>query len=303
VALKNLSEDLTLIGTFEPHREIKLASEISGKVIKVGVEEGAYVKQGSLIAQTDNELIKAQLISAEANYEKAQKDVARFETLRKGNAATDMQVEDANLRLKTSDSQLKALKKQLSNTTIVAPISGIITTRSFEQGSVILPGNPLVEITDISKLKLTIQVPEKQIIRYQEGDKIQVQADVYEGLTFEGKITLVGIRADASHNYPVEILVNNNSKNPLRAGMYGRAASGHTLKDSVLAIPRAALVGSVKNPQVFVVENNQAILKDIQVGTDAQGTIEVLSGLTEGEQVVTSGQINLENKSKVQVVK
>jgi hypothetical protein len=85
--------------------------------------------------------------------------------------------------------------------------------------------------------------------------------------------------------------------------MYGRAASGHTLKDSVLAIPRAALVGSVKNPQVFVVENNQAILKDIQVGTDAQGTIEVLSGLTEGQQVVTSGQINLENKSKVQVVK
>lgn len=155
--LKNLSEDITSIGTFEPFKEIKLVSEISGKVIKVGVEEGAFVKAGTLIAQTDNELIRAQLISAEANLEKARKDVVRFETLRKGNAATDVQVEDAHVRLKNAESQLLLLRKQLRNTTILAPIAGTVTVRSFEQGSVLLPGSALVEITDISKLKLTIQ--------------------------------------------------------------------------------------------------------------------------------------------------
>ncbi len=303
VTQKNLSQDLTMIGTFEPHKEIKLLSEISGKVVSVGVEEGDYVKQGQLIAQVDNEMIRAQLIAAEASYQKAQKDVARFETLRKGNAATDIQVEDASLRLKSAESQLLTLRKQLKNTTIVAPISGTVTTRSFEQGSVLLPGNPLVEITDISKLKLTVRVPEKEIVKYSAGDKINIQADVYPGESFEGKVTLVGVKADAAHSYLVEILVANQTKLPLRAGMYGRASTGVAVKDAALVVPRAALVGSVKNPQVYVVNNNQAQLKNVQVGIESGGQVEILAGLTEDEQVVVSGQINLENNSKVTVVK
>jgi RND family efflux transporter MFP subunit len=299
---KNLSESLTLIGTFKPHREIKLVSEISGKVVKVGVEEGDYVKQGQLIAQVDNEMIRAQLIAAEANFERAQKDIIRFENLRKGNAVTDVQVEDAHLRLKSAESQLLTLRKQLRNTTIVAPISGTVTTRSFELGSVLLPGIALVEITDISRLKLTLQAPEKEVVKYNQGSEITVQADVYPQARFSGKVTLVGVKADAAHNYPVEILVANQAQTPLRAGMYGRASTGIAIKDSALAIPRTALVGSIKNPQVYVVENNKAVLKDISVGADSQGQVEVLSGLKEGDQVVVSGQINLENNSRVSVI-
>lgn len=301
-SLKNLSEDLTTIGTFEPYKEVKLVSEISGKVIGVGVEEGSSVQAGSLLAQIDNELIRAQLISAEATFEKAKKDVVRYETLRKGNATTDVQVEDAHLRLKNAESQLMSLRKQLRNTTIVAPIAGTVTVRSFEQGSVLLPGSALAEITDISKVKLSIQVPEKDIFKYKAHQKIAVQADVYPGVSFEGKITLVGVKSDASHNYPVEILVQNNAENPLRAGMYGRAASDHAVKSAALTIPRTALVGSIKNPQVYVVENNQAILKNIQTGVTSKDQIEVLSGLTEGDQVIVSGQINLENNSKITIV-
>lgn len=130
-----------------------------------------------------------------------------------------------------------------------------------------------------------------------------MQADVYPENTYEGKITLVGVKSDAAHNYPVEILVENNGENPLRAGMYGRAASEHGVKDSVLAIPRASLVGSIKNPQVYVVKNNQAVLKNIQTGISSKDQIEVLSGLTAGELIIVSGQINLENNTKVTVVR
>jgi RND family efflux transporter MFP subunit len=167
---------------------------------------------------------------------------------------------------------------------------------------VLLPGAALVEITDISKLKLTVKVPEKEVVKYKEGGQISLQADVYPGASFEGKITLVGVKADATHNYPVEILVANQKEQPLRAGMYGRASTGVALKDSALTIPRAALLGSVKNPRVYVVENNKAVLKDISVGADTQGLVEVLAGLQEGEKVVVSGQINLEDKSQINIV-
>lgn len=303
VALRNLSEDISVIGTFEPFREVQLLSEVQGKVVKVNVEKGNEVKEGTLLAQVDNELIRAELIAAEAAYEKAKKDVERYEALIKGNATTDVQVEGARLAYKNAEAQVKALNKRLRNTSITAPISGTVTTRSFEYGSVILPGNPLVQITDISKLKLTIQVPEKDVAKYQVGQTLAVQADVYPGVTFDGKVTMVGVKSDNAHNYPVEILVQNNTKNPLRAGMYGRAGLGYEVKGSALAIPRAALVGSIKNPQVYVVENGKAVLKNIQIGITSDQQIEVVDGLSAGEQVVVSGQINLENNTLVTVVK
>jgi RND family efflux transporter MFP subunit len=299
----NLSEDLEMIGTFEPLKSMTLNSEIQGKVIKVGVEEGSFVQAGSLIAQTDNELIRAELMAAEASFQQAQRDVTRFETLRKGNATTDTKVEEAHLALKNAEARLLTVKKQLRNTTITAPIAGTITKRHFEQGSVILPGTQLVEIVDISRLKLRINVPEKDIFKYKKGEQVPLTTDVYPGEQLKGTVSLVGVQADQAHNYPVEVQVPNTADHPLKAGMYGRALTTNSVKKSVLTIPRVALVGSVKNPQVFVVQGNQATLRDIQVGAASDKLLEVLSGLKEGEEVVISGQVNLENQSTVKVVK
>ncbi len=303
VAPANLSEELEMIGTFEPYKSMTLNAEIQGKVTKVGVEEGSFVQAGSLIAQTDNELIRAELMAAEAAFQQAQRDVLRFENLRKGNATTDMKVEEAGLSLKNAESRLLTVKKQLRNTTITAPIAGTITKRYFEQGSVILPGTQLVQIVDISRLKLRINVPEKDIFKYRKGERVPLTTDVYPGEQLIGSVSMVGVQADEAHNYPVEVQVANTAAHPLKAGMYGRALTSSSLKKSALTIPRVALVGSVKNPQVFVVEGNQATLRDIQVGTTSDKLIEVLSGLKEGENVVTSGQVNLENQSAVKVVK
>jgi RND family efflux transporter MFP subunit len=303
VAFQSLSENLSTIGTFAPHRELKLLSEVQGKVVRVGVEEGDVVRPGQLIAQVDNELIRAELTAAEAAHEQAQKNVTRFEALLKGNATTDAQVEDTRLALKNAEARVATLRKQLRNTTITAPIAGTVTTRSFELGSVLMPGAQLVEIIDISKLKLVVNVPEKEVLKYKDGSRIRIRTDVYPGVDLAGTVTVVGVKADAARNYPVQILVDNTPSYPLRAGMYGRASGQNALKDSVLAIPRTALVGSVKNPQVYVMQGDKAALRNVQVGIAAGPYLEVRSGLDAGEQVVVSGQINLEDGSPVTVVK
>jgi len=302
-ARANLSEGLEMIGTFEPYKQITLVSEIHGKVVKVGIEEGSMVQAGSFIAQTDNELIRAELMVAEAAYQQAQRDIVRFENLRRGEATTDVKVEEARLALKNAEARLTSVKKQLRNTTITAPIPGTLTKRHFEKGSVILPGTQLVQIVDISRLKLRINVPEKDVFKYRKGEKIALNTDVYPGKTFSGTISLVGVQADEAHSYPVEVLVTNAEPHPLKAGMYGRASLDNAVKTSVLTIPRVALVGSVKNPQVYVVEGRQARLRDIQVGASSDQLIEVVSGLKEGDAVVTSGQVNLDKESVVKVVK
>ncbi len=299
-SLQTLAEDLTLIGTFEPYREVRMLSEVSGKVIRTGIKEGDVVREGALIAQTDNDLIQAELMAAEAAYSKLKKDVSRFENLIKGDAVTEAQLEEVRLGYKQAEARVLATRKQLKNTTITAPISGTVTARSFEHGSLLMPGAPVASITDISKVKLRVLVPEQHIFKLKEGQTITIKSDVHSSTEFKGTITLVGVKGDAAHNYPVEMLVDNSNQ-LLRAGMYGRAILTNMVAEATLTIPRNALVGSFKNPQVYVAEGGKAVLRNIKVGTSARDLVQVTEGLQEGEKVITNGQINLENNMTILV--
>ncbi|TAH20433.1 MAG: efflux RND transporter periplasmic adaptor subunit [Cytophagales bacterium] len=299
VTLQDLNQPQTWLGTFEPNREIKILSETNGKVIKVGVSEGEKVNAGQLIAQIDSDILQYQLIAAQANYEETQADVRRYQNLIKGEAVAQIQLEKANLAAKAAESQLKVLQKQLKNTSIVAPFSGTITAKMFDLGSVLGMGAPIAQLTDISALKLVVLVPEKDILNFQEGQNVEVSTDVFPDQKFVGHVSMISAKGDNAHNYPVQIMVNNGSKATLRAGMYGSVVLGNTVRAGALTIPRSALIGTAKQPQVYVVENGKAQLRDIQVGAATNDFYEVISGLKEGETIILSGQVNLENGTAV----
>ena len=299
VAMQDLNQVKQWLGTFEPNREIKITSETNGKVIKVGISEGERVEAGQLIAQIDSDILQYQLITAQANYEETQADVKRYQNLTKGEAIAQIQLEKANLSMKAAESQLKVLQKQLKNTTVTAPFSGTITAKLFDIGSVVAPNAPLAQLTDISQLKLIINVPEKDILKFKEGQQVQVNTDVFPDQQFAGRVTMISAKGDNAHNYPVQILVNNGGQNMLRAGMYGSVIIDNNLKTSALTIPRMALIGTAKQPQVYVIENGKAVLRDIQVGMANEEVYEVIAGLKEGETVITAGQVNLENGTLV----
>jgi RND family efflux transporter MFP subunit len=299
VTLQALNQSQTWLGTFEPNREIKILSETNGKVVKVGISEGDRVSAGQVIAQVDSDILQYQLLAAEANYQETQADVRRYQNLTKGEAVAQIQLEKANLAAKSAESQLKILQKQLKNTTIVAPFSGTITAKMFDLGSVLGVGAPLAQLTDISAVKLVISVPEKDILKFKEGQSVNVTTDVFPDQPFAGKVSMIGAKGDNAHNYPVQIMVSNGSANMLRAGMYGSVVIGNDLKNNALLIPRNALIGTAKQPQVFVLENGKAVLKNIQIGSANADYYEVTEGLKEGEIVIVSGQVNLENGTPV----
>ncbi|MDD5148915.1 MAG: hypothetical protein PHC28_00345 [Flavobacterium sp.] len=120
-----------------------------------------------------------------------------------------------------------------------------------------------------------------------------------------GKITFIASKADQTLNFPIEIEVDNNPNNDIKAGMYGTATFGANAakQAEVKTIPRTAFVGSVSSNQVFVVNNNVATLKKIVSGRILGDKVEILDGLNDGDIVVTSGQINLSEKTKINIVK
>lgn len=289
-------------GTFMPIREVMLIPQAHGEVTGVFFKEGDHVKQGKLLVKIDDDQLVAQFNSADANYYVALKNLARYEAASISGGVSDLQLDNLRLNAKTAESQLLQLRKQIDLTSIEAPFAGTITYSDVEIGS--LAGNsPVARVTDLSNLRLEIAVPEKDIAMFVKGSSIEIVTDTYSGQTFRGKVTYVADRADQAHNYEVHIELPNSEKHPLKAGMYGTAQIGTAINHGTIVIPRSALIGSAKDPQVFIIEQERAKLVPIKTGHANGEMVEVTGGLSEGIAVITSGHINLTSGSKVEVVK
>ncbi len=293
------TEATQFLGSFTPNREVAIASETSGKVITVGVQEGSYVSTGSLVAKLDDGVLQAQLHSATANYDNATSTLKRYEQA--PNGVTQLQMDNARTQILTTQAQIEQLKKQIGQYTITAPFGGIVTTRNFDLGAVVSPGSPLATLTDISQLKLEVSVPEKYVPLFKYGMAMQVSTDVYPSVAFVGTVDMVASKADASHNYTIKVLVGNNTKNPLKAGMYGNVTLGNLASAKAISIPRSALIGSAQKPEVYVVENGAVKIRDIETGGGNATSVQVIKGLQAGEVIATGGLVNLTDGTKVTI--
>jgi RND family efflux transporter MFP subunit len=297
--LRSLSTESGFLGSFSPNREIEIRPQAGGQIIQLPFDEGQSVASGRLLAKLDDEQLRYQLEALQVTLEGYQNDLKRYENLVKGDATPAVNLERTQLSIRSTQAQIKQLRKQVANTVITAPFAGIVTEKMVEKGSIVPVGAPIAKITDIATLKLIVDVPEKSINQFREGQTISVTTEVYPDAHFPGRVTMIGAQGDAAHNFPVEITVRNVGKNRLRAGMYGSIANTSQAKGQALAIPRQAIIGSEKKPQVYVVDNGKAVLRAVEIGATTNDYYEITKGLKAGDQVVTSGQINLQNGTPV----
>jgi membrane fusion protein (multidrug efflux system) len=289
-------------GSFSAIHELTLMSEGNGKVVDLRFITGDVVQTGTVLAVLDDELIRSQLSLAEAAQSKARNDLKKYEDLLKDDAISTQQVEEARLGLMKAETDVATLRKQLDFASIKAPIQGTITKRLIEKGSLVMPGTPVAEIVDISRLKFIANVAESEAVQISRGQKVILISSLFPGIIYPGTVVSVGVKADDARRFPVEIELVNNPKHPLKAGMFGTSVFAFGSDRESLMIPRHAIVGSIKNPRVYVIEGDKAILREIRIGRATDQEVEALDGLKVGDRVVTSGQINLDNNSTVTIV-
>ncbi len=297
-----MSENVTATGTLEAADVLNVISETQGKIVKIYKEKGDYVKAGDVLVKVDDEVIAANVLTAEANYEQFQKDVERFTRLAGENAVTKRDLEQANIGLKKAKADLTTAQKALSNTAIKAPISGYINSDNITVGQFIAGGSIVCEIVNNSTLKLNIRISEKEVYRISKGQNVAVRLSVFPDKKFSGKITSIAEKADASMKFNVEITLNNNVQAQLKSGLYAEAELPIKNQENLI-ISKRCIIGSMESPVVYVVENGKAIRRELIVGQSNDKLIEVLSGLVEGEQVIVSGQLNLKDGDDVNIVK
>lgn len=302
VVRKKLVEHLSVIGTVIPHNDIVVMSETQGRVVQVNKEKGDKVAKGELIVLVDQELKEANVKTIEANLEKARADLKRIEDLLKEKIGTETQAEGARLQVKNLEIQLSVAKRQLNDTRITAPIGGVINERMVNLGATVGPGSPIANIVDLSVLKLVVSVPEQDVFKLKVGDPVEIVVDAFADAKMKGTVMTIAAKGDQGHSFPVEVRVQNDPAISLRAGMFARANFLSIPNRESMTIPREALVGGAKDPQVYVLDGETARLKKIVLGGEQGNTLEVKDGLSENDQVVVNGQINLRDSAKVMVV-
>lgn len=295
--------DVIANGNFAPSQELSFAAEKAGRVVNVLVKEGSYVSKGQVLATIRVDQLNVDLASAEANYQTAVTDFDRYSNAYKTGGVTQQQLDQAKLQLSNAKAKLDASRINLGDASIRASINGIVNAKYIEPGSVVAAGTKLFDIVNVSTLKLMVTVNEAQVANLKTGREVNVKASVFPGKDFKGNITFIAPKADASLNFPVEITIANNPGQQLKAGMYGTAVFDFPDQTPTIIVPRTAFVGSVSSGEIFVAANGEAKLKRVTAGRVFGNQVEVLVGLQEGEQVITSGQINLVDGTKVSVIK
>ncbi len=293
--------DYTYTGMFEPNRESKLSADVPGKIIRYFAEAGDVVKQGQPLIKLDDALLKLQLSSVALQITGLEADVKRYSILTAADAIQGVQLEKAELGLASAKVQYSTLVEQINKTIISAPFSGVVTLKMSEAGAYAAPGIPLIQLTDISQLRFTINVPEGDLNAFTTGKNYTVGADAYPGLTLSGKTTLVGSKGNAGNSFPVQFMVTNTPDYKIKSGMFGKILLREKTNNNAILIPAAAIIGSEIQPQVYIIRQGKARLQNIVVAGRVNDKVQVQSGIGEGDILITGGFINLFENANVTV--
>jgi RND family efflux transporter MFP subunit len=316
VEKRTVSATTTLVGTGEPWLETVVASEESGLVSGMLIEEGDRVTKGQALCEQDTDQLKLRIEAARADLEEAQVLSAQAENewkrqkrlyainsiSEKAYEEAKFRAEAARSRVASSKATLRALQDQLDSREIKAPLSGYVVERHCLVGQWLGEGEPVVTLVVPDPILFRVPVPERYVSFIKKGDTAQVTFDALPGRTFQGKVFAVIPRADdAARTFPVRIEISNPD-GEIKSGMLGRATLGVGMPRKAILVPKDALVLSPRRKAVYVIENRLARLVPVSTGAEHGPLIEVQGDLQAGSQVVVRGNERLRPGQPVKII-
>ena len=292
---------LTENGIVQPDKEIEILSETQGEINTLSGMIGDKVAAGQVLLQVERDVLESKLQLAKENLSKATRDLERFKRLAAGDVVTRQQLEDMQLNHQNALTNYTTLKNELAKTTIKSPVTGFISSRKVEKGSILTPGMPVMTIAALDKMNFVIKVAEDDIIRIKTGQKVKVIIDVLPGKDYEGVVKEISLNADMSGRYKVFIQLPNPGFN-LRSGMNGRAVFTFPEQEQQIILPRKSIMGSIREASVFVVQSDTVVERKVQVKPVNDAEVAVSGGLQQGEKVVLTGHINLQSGTQVNII-
>ncbi|MGK9369374.1 efflux RND transporter periplasmic adaptor subunit [Melioribacter sp. Ez-97] len=300
VETTSIEREIELVGTLQPWKEANLGAQTTGRVEKIFVEEGTYVKEGDLLFQMDD----TQLIQAKLQYQLAKDNYERMKPLYESGSISQSQFDQVKANYESAEKSYNLL---LTNTQFRAPFSGVVTAKKLNEGEIFLlaptGGAPsIITIMQLNPLKLTLGISESDFNSVKTGQTVVVKSDIYPDREFKGVINRINPAINpATRTFQAEVKVPNDN-NLLRPGMFVRASVKIGSKEGIIVNRSAALKQLGSDAYYgFIVKNNTAKRVELKLGKEFNSVVEIVSGLSEGDYLVTKGQGLLKDGSAVEI--
>ena len=302
VNLESLSIQSTYVGYLLPNKRVLMRSEIDGVIEKIDFEEGDEITKGKRLVDISTKEHRLKLKIAITDSNLADINIKRDKKLAAQNLIPNAQLDQTKTRAESASLNKELAEISLNKSLISSPLKGTIKTRHIKVGEFVRKGDKLVEILDIDKILVKVNIPEQEILSIQVGQNVEVALYIMEKKTFLGRVKNIGLEADSSNRtFPVEILVDNKERQ-LRAGMLARATFTKSVDQDQIVIPRHTVLERDQGRVVYVFEDGKAFRRDITIGLSQLDQVQVVQGLNKGELIVVEGHTKLTDGEEVNVV-
>ena len=298
VSVREVSQEMIFTGTVEAKVVNNIAPQQPLRIKEIRYDVGDHVKKGALLVKLDN----SSLIQAKAQLENAKTEYERTKELYEFGGASKSEFDSRSLQYEVAQTTYKNL---VENTTLISPISGIVTARNYDKGDM-CSGQPVLVIAQISPVKIMINVSEPLFAKVKKGMVVSIALDAYPEEVFEGKVARVYPTINqATHTFQVEIAIPNKNMR-VRPGMFARVTLPYG-KENHVVIPDLAvqkLMGSGdRYVYIYNPADNTVRYSKVELGRRLDNEFEVISGVEDGDMVVVKGHMGITNGSQVELVK
>ena len=294
------AEDVELNTTFtsnvEPYATNNIVSQTAGRIVSINVEVGDKVRKGQLLAKMDD----VNLAKTRMQYVNDSTELSRLTELYKIGAVSQADYDLAKLSLEITK---KTYNNLLENTYLRSPINGVVTARNYDKGDMYSMTQPIFVVEQIVPVKMLINISESYFTQVHQGMEFDVEVDAYPGEVFKGTINLIyPTISSTTHTFPVEVVVANADQR-LRPGMFARVTACFGVNHHVV-VPDVAVVKQQGSGEHFIYvlnADNTVTYTKVELGRRLGSRYEILSGINEGDIIVTEGQARLKNGTAVTV--
>jgi membrane fusion protein (multidrug efflux system) len=296
-----LVEKISAIGTLRSNEAVIVRAEVTGRIIKIGFEEGQPVKKGTVLFGLDASVTSAELAEAKAKLVLSNRNYVRARDLQARGHGSVQTLDAALAQMRVDQARIQLAEARHSKTAIVAPFNGIVGLRPVSVGDYVEAGKDLVNLENIDPIKIEFHVPERYLRVVRRGSIVRISPDALPGKTFEGMVYAIDPRIDsAGRSISVRAKLPNRER-MLRPGMFVLVRLVINRSERAIVVPEEAVVRRGDHHVVFRVINGIANPAKVILGLRQTGRVEIVDGLNAGDTVVTAGHAKLRNGSRVEI--
>lgn len=294
-------EQIETFGNLAAVNQVTISSQVAGNVTSIFFKDGQEVNEGALILQLDNTQAKADLISAQADLALSNRNYQRYQELAKYGGTTKQQLDNAQAEVNAKQAALQQTLNALQKYTLTAPFSGRLGSFLVHDGDYVTVGDKIVTIVNNNPLKVLYALPENIFSKLKLNQTVVINTSALPHKDFYGKVTYIAPTIDTNTGTISVQATLDNKSGELSPGMFANLTQVFG-KTNSLVIPEESVQANLQGTYVYKVVNGKGIQTPVKTGRYVKGYIEILSGLSLGDTVVTEGQQKLSNSSPIHVI-